>query len=311
MPQTAGFNSLCIMKSSKITPLLLKSQLSSEAPPVLLHLLSDEAFEEIRISGSKHACVYEVAFLDAVSELVNDTSTNIVVYGMNDKFGASGLALERLQNAGYENVQTLEGGLDAWVLSGFSVEGRGRNPLKAVDGTYVIDLDHSVFRWTGRNLFNQHHGRITFQSGKLEIQDGHLASGDVILDMTRITCTDIQDGSVAAMLIGHLATDDFFSVQEFPTAEFRMESCEAIAESAPGDFNLLVKGRLMLRGKSQAIEFNAQIAYLDGKLGLQGQFDVDRTRFGSVYGSGKIFEKLGQHVVNDKISVSFQLICQI
>jgi polyisoprenoid-binding protein YceI len=299
------------MKSSIITPTLLKSQLSSEAPPVLLHLLSDEAFEEARISGSKHACIYEVAFLDVVSELVNDTSANIIVYGMNDKFGASGLAFEGLQGAGYENVQMLEGGLDAWVSSGFSVEGRGRDPLKAIDGSYAIDLDHSVFRWTGRNLFNQHHGRIAFQSGKLEIQDGHLASGDVILDMTRITCTDIQDGSVAAMLIGHLATDDFFSVQEFSIAKFRMESCEAIAESAPGDFNLVIKGWLKLRGKTEAVEFNAQIAYLGGKLGLQGQFDVDRTRFGSVYGSGKIFEKLGQHVVNDKISVSFQLICQI
>ena len=299
------------MENPTITPSLLKSQLSSEAPPLLIHLLSDEAFEESRIPGSKHACVYEVAFLDVVSEFVNDKSANIVVYGMSDKFGAGGLAVERLLGAGYENVQTLEGGLDAWIASGFSVEGQGKDPLKADDGRYAINLDESAFRWTGRNLFNQHHGRIAFQSGQLEIADGNLSSGDVILDMTKITCTDIKDDSVAAMLIGHLGADDFFSVHEFPTAEFRMESCEAINEATPGDFNLLVKGWLVLRGKTQAVEFNAQIAYLDGKLGLQGQFDVDRTRFGSVYGSGKIFEKLGQHVVNDKISVSFQLICQI
>jgi rhodanese-related sulfurtransferase len=299
------------MSSSLLSPSALNDQLDSSAAPLLIHVLSDEAYDEKRIPGSVHACVYEIAFLDKVAELQSDKASPIVVYGLNDSFGAAALALERLNAAGYFDVHAIEGGLDAWLGAGFSTEGEGETASLIKDGSYPLDMEKSVFRWTGRNLFNQHNGRIAFKSGNLETKEGHLAAGSVVLDMTQITCSDIKDEGMGKYLINHLGSDDFFSVPNYSEAGFQLTEVRPLEVMGPGDSNLLVSGVMTLRGKEQPIEFKAQETFLGGQLGLQGQFEVDRTQFGSVYGSGKIFEKLGQHVVNDIITVSFQLICPV
>lgn len=299
------------MTVSSIEPTALQDLLESSNKPTLIHVLSDEAFAEKRIPGSAHACVYEVAFLEGVEKLGVGKDQSVVVYGMNDSFGAAKLAIERLQGAGYSDVSFLEGGLDAWVSAGLSVEGEGEDTARVPDGHYSIDLEKSVFRWTGRNLFNQHNGRIAFSEGFLETRNGHLSGGSVTLDMTRMTCSDLKDDQMAAFLVKHLESDDFFSVADYPTAKFEMSDVQPLDVIGPGDSNLIVLGSMELRGVKKALEFKAQEVYLGGQYGLQGRFKINRTRFGSVYGSGKFFEKLGQHVVNDKVTVSFQLICQV
>lgn len=255
--------------------------------------------------------MYEVAFLDEVSKMAANKSASLVVYGLNDERGGAKLAYDRLVNDGYEQVHILAGGLDGWEKDGYATEGSGRDVTEAPDGRYPIDREQSVFRWTGRNLFNQHNGRIAFKSGSLEIREGRLSGGSVTLDMTQITCSDLKDSGMIAGLIGHLMTDDFFSVNKYPEASFELSDARPIENAPSGDSNLTLEGQLTLRGTTQPVEMFAQLTYLGGKLGLQGRFDVDRTQFGSIYGSGKNFEKLGQHVVNDKISVSFQLICVV
>jgi polyisoprenoid-binding protein YceI len=300
---------LCFMSHLTISSAQLHHQMSDGSAPPIIHVLSDEAFDEKRIPGSKHACVYEVAFLDGVAKLVADQSSPVVVYGLSDDFGGAKLACERLAAAGYGEVRQLEGGLKAWEAAGYELEGSRTDATLPPDGKYGVDTEQSVFRWTGRNLFNQHNGRIAFKSGSLDIRSGRLQAGTVTLDMTKITCSDLKEPGMIAGLIGHLATDDFFSVGQFPEASFKLTQSQPIEAATSGGPNLALKGVLTLRGSTQPVTMHAQLTYLGGKLGLQGYFDVDRTRFGSVYGSGKIFEKLGQHVVNDKISVSFQLIC--
>ena len=39
----------------------------------------------------------------------------------------------------------------------------------------------------------------------------------------------------------------------------------------------------------------------------QGQFELDRTAYGSHYGSGKLFRFLGQHLVNDHIHLHVKI----
>ncbi|MCZ6672169.1 MAG: YceI family protein [Verrucomicrobia bacterium] len=230
------------MSSSNLSTDTLSSRIESGNAPLLLHVLSGEAFEEKRIPGSLHACVYEVAFIDKVTELIPDKTTSLVVYGLNATFGAAALALERLAAAGYENALVLEGGLDDWESEGYAVEGAGEAASMIPDGSYAVDPEQSVFRWTGRNLFNQHNGRIAFISGFLEMKAGQLASGEVALDMTKITCSDLKDENMQKMLVGHLGTDDFFSVPEFPQAGFKMTDIKSIQDATPGDHTVMIAG---------------------------------------------------------------------
>ena len=49
----------------------------------------------------------------------------------------------------------------------------------------------------------------------------------------------------------------------------------------------------------------ALLGYNETFIAIQAHFDLDRVQWDSKYGSGRIFEALGQHLVNDFISISF------
>ena len=61
-------------------------------------------------------------------------------------------------------------------------------------------------------------------------------------------------------------------------------------------------------GASAAPRSRAVIAAADDDhLTGQAQFEIDRTAFGSQYGSGRLFAFLGRHVVNDHVHLHVKL----
>jgi len=57
--------------------------------------------------------------------------------------------------------------------------------------------------------------------------------------------------------------------------------------------------------------FEAVIENLaDGALAAEAHFDLDRTRWGVIYGSGRFFEHLGMHLVYDPISVQVRIVAR-
>ena len=101
--------------------------------------------------------------------------------------------------------------------------------MTAVDATYNINQDQSSLVWTGREVStSSHYGTINFTSGQFEIADGLISQGEFFVDMTSITVQDLTGGS-KDRLEGHLRSDDFFSVESFPTAHLYISSSEAIS----------------------------------------------------------------------------------
>ena len=90
-----------------------------------------------------------------------------------------------------------------------------------------------------------------------------------------------------------------------------MVSITPIENATSGSPNYNVSGAFTLRGKTQPLHFPATLGVNDEVIAFQAQFDFDRVLWGSKYGSGKIYEALGKHVVNDRISISFQLIAPL
>jgi polyisoprenoid-binding protein YceI len=132
-------------------------------------------------------------------------------------------AQERLKEAGYTNVSILEGGLSAWCSAGLPVDASEQGGVAEPtfqDGVYHVDVEKSSLEWGGRNLNNRHFGRISIQSGELVIHDGKLSEGNIVLDMRNLTNLDLQDPDWRDLLIRHLKSADFFSVERFPTASF-------------------------------------------------------------------------------------------
>lgn len=290
----------------------LKALIEAKAPITLLHVLPEEHFAQQHLPGAVNACVYEMAFLSTTAELIPDKNSTVIVYGAGSTSLDSSVAAEKLTAAGYNQVTDFRGGLTEWIQEGLTTAGIGlTREAPCADGPFQADLETSVVRWTGRNLFNHHSGTVKLASGRFDIQNGELRSASFSLDMKSIACEDLADSAYNALLIRHLQDDDFFAVDRFPTSDFVCESALAIPSASPGSPSHILHGAITLRGVTQPLSIPAVIAVADADhLTGQAQFEIDRTQFGSHYGSGRLFAFLGKHVVNDHIHLHVKLHAQ-
>jgi len=293
-----------------VDPSAIQESNSDHPNRVILDVLPDETFEKRHIEKALNACIYEIDFLEKAEALIPEKAQEIIVYGQNDRFEAAPLAFEKLQSNGWTNVAVLKGGIEGWERLGYPTESKGE-PSTPLSGTFEASTDKSVVRWVGRNLLNQHNGVVGLEKATLELEQDRLVGGEAVMDMNRIECQDIEDPSMAQMLIGHLRTEDFFLVDQYPTARFEVSSAEEIPNAPAGSPNYNVEGKFTLRGHTEKIRFVATLGKNDEVIALQASFDFDRVLWNSKYGSGKIYEALGKHVVNDLISISFQLIAPL
>ncbi len=287
----------------------LQGILTRADPPLLVHVLPEEIFTARRIPGSRHACVYEMAFLDQVAEFTPDKQRAIVVYGAGGGSLDAAVAAEKLTAAGYLQVRVFEGGLEAWSAAGLLLDGEGALPAAPVlSGAFRVDTAESIVRWTGRNLFNHHSGIVRLADGDITLRDGELLAARFRIAMETIACEDIADSTMSQMLVQHLHSQDFFDVAHHPVAEFVSKSAQPLAGCTDGTPNYLLRGNFTLRGITHELEFPILVATADGRrLTAQGVLDLDRTQFGSSYGSGRLFRFLGKHLVNDHVHLHLKV----
>ena len=288
----------------------LRSILDSANPPLLIHVLPEEIFAAKRIAGSVNACVYETAFPSVVEGLAGNKLRAIVVYGAGGCSLDARTALEKLMAEGFPNVRCFPGGLEEWEGAGNALEGSGViEESVPVDGIFRADTQACVVRWTGRNLYNHHSGTVSLRSGEIVIRDGALASARFEIAMDSIMCEDLPDPKINAVLIGHLGSTDFFDLANHPVATFSANRAQRLESAADGHPNYLLSGDFTLRGVTHPLEIPVVIAVSEeGKrITGQGQFELDRTDYGSLYGSGKFYRFLGNHLVNDLIHLHVKI----
>ena len=155
------------------------------------------------------------------------------------------------------------------------------------DGQFKADIKKSSLQWTGKKVAGEHTGNIALKSGELSLQKGKISSGKFDIDMRSITCTDIKDAEYNKKLIGHLNSDDFFSVQKFPVASFLIKE----AKTKDGK-NYTIKGDLTIKGISNPIEFAAVIEKNKDLITATSFIKINRAKFDIRYGSGSFFQGL-------------------
>ena len=153
-----------------------------------------------------------------------------------------------------------------------------------------VDLNKSSFKWTGSKVSGKHFGKVTLNSATLEEKDGHIKSGVFVMNMTSITCEDLQ-GEWMDKLISHLKNDDFFAVDKHPTSTLKIKH----------GMNGTISADLTIKGVSQPIE----VKYTKDGSRYKGTMKFDRTKFGIKYGSGSFFENLGDRMIYDEVTVDF------
>lgn len=288
-------------------------RLVSDGAVSIIDVLVPEDYAARHIPGAKNACVYEMIFLDRMAECVPDRERRVIVYDDSGATLTARMAKEKLERAGYRNVADLEGGLKAWREAGGALESSvpvAASP-RAEDGVYRIDAKKSAVEWSGCNINNRHHGRIIISDGEVVLEHGRPVSGRFILDMCSITDADLHDATWRDMLLRHLKSEDFFDVEQYPTVRFELRGAAAITACTPGTPNMEIAGSLTIKDVTNPLCFPAIVAAQeDGSLKAQATLSFDRTLWNVNYGSGKLYERLGIHLVNDFVSVDLFIVAR-
>lgn len=156
-----------------------------------------------------------------------------------------------------------------------------------------IDINQSAIQWTGEKVTGEHTGTVTLKDAKLKMKDNTIVEGKFVIDMSSLTNTDISDAEYNQKLVGHLKSDDFFSVEKHPTAELVITESSAFVNN-----EATIKGNLTIKGITKPIEFKAT---KNGN-SLEALIIVDRTKYDIRYRSGSFFDDLGDKMIyNDFI----------
>ena len=159
--------------------------------------------------------------------------------------------------------------------------------------------------WEARKLVGGHQGTIQASSGVLDIKGNEVVGGNFIIDINSIACTDIEDETTAAKLIGHLKAEDFFDVAKHPNGAFQITSVTA------KDGKSIVAGNLTLKGIKKNIEFPATISVNGATATIKSDsFDLDRTEWNINYNSGKLTDAaaLGDKLIKDEVGIAITIV---
>jgi len=301
----------------KISPETVHQKITGSEELVLIDVLTQDHFNKAHLPGAINACVFEVLFIENVIKRVSDKNTVIIVYGSSEKSMDALKAVEKLMREGYRNVFAMEGGLKQWAASGMEVVGKDPAFLEQteisptwIDAVYPVDVEHSVIEWIGRNPNTKNYGTIGLSGGEITVRGGQIG-GIFEIDMKSIKNTNLEGDKLQPVLINHLMSDDFFFVKMFPKATFTILSANLIREAISSEPNFEVDGILELRGVKNDIHFLANASgEQGGEIKIEAHFDIDRTRWGIIYGSTRFFECLGMHVVFDFISIQLSLVAR-
>jgi len=170
-------------------------------------------------------------------------------------------------------------------------------------GNYEVDNSKSTVKWTGKKVTGQHNGTIDFKSGSLEVKDNKIEGGTFKINMTTIENEDIKDESSKQKLVGHLKSDDFFSVDKYPVSTLVVKK---VQHKSGNDYSFT--GDLTIKGVTHPVSFTAEVNIDNNRLVSGGVIEVDRTLYDVRYGSGKFFDNLGDNMIYDTFTLDFNVV---
>ncbi|MGN7724033.1 YceI family protein [Chitinophaga sp. 22620] len=196
----------------------------------------------------------------------------------------------------------------AAIMMSFAVPAN-ENPAKSAAHTkaayavYQVDNQQSKLTWTAKKVTGSHAGAIAVSAGQLDIDKNILKGGSFTLDTRSITVTDITNADMNGKLVGHLKSDDFFSVEKHPTATFVITSA-----TAKGGGNYDVTGNLTIKGITNPVSFPATLTVAGSQATAKATVTVDRTKFDIKYRSKNFFENLGDKAIYDDFTLDVTLV---
>lgn len=169
---------------------------------------------------------------------------------------------------------------------------------KGISQTYKVDVSKSLIKWEGKKITGEHEGTINFKDGYVVFKDKKLVGGSFTADMKTLVNTD-QTGSSKTKLEGHLRSEDFFSIDKFPTATLVFKSI-----ASKGNNTYLINADLTIKGITNHIQFDLVTAPHKAS----AELEINRTKYDIKYGSGSYFDDLGDKTIYDDFELNVTLV---
>ncbi|WP_298288684.1 YceI family protein [uncultured Lutibacter sp.] len=172
------------------------------------------------------------------------------------------------------------------------------NPIQK----YNVDVENSTITWKGYKPTGSHEGTIKLQSGSLIKAGGVISEGVFTADMT-----SIKDADGSARLEGHLKSADFFEVETFPTATFKISNVTTNDTSNKA----WITGEMTIKGITKEIKFPATISNSDETITITSEtFQINRAEFNVKYKSKTFFNDLKDKFVNDEFDLQVTIVAK-
>ncbi|MCB9170201.1 MAG: YceI family protein [Flavobacteriales bacterium] len=177
-------------------------------------------------------------------------------------------------------------------------------PAEGRTTTYAVDPGNSSIEWTGTMLgVKSHHGTLALSDGHFTLTGEQLTGGEFTADLKRIAPLDTNyapDGSergTRSMLIGHLSSPDFFAVDSFPTAHFKITRVDGNTAT----------GELTVRGRTNTEQVkDIRISRTNSEANASGKLVFDRQNYGVAWAS-----PMKDMVLSDQIEVDVHLTAKL
>ena len=175
------------------------------------------------------------------------------------------------------------------------------------DGSYTLDTQQSSVAWNAQKRVGaKHNGTIELQEGAFIVEQSQIIGGTIVTDMATIVDLDLTDEKFNTMLVTHLKSDDFFAVETYPTATFAISEV-VVVEGIEGATHR-VDGTMTIKGTENEISFPAMLETTDTGIRVTGTATLDRTRWDVHFGSDKFFDNLGDGLIEDEFTLTFDML---
>lgn len=165
--------------------------------------------------------------------------------------------------------------------------------------TLNANTTKSSVLWTGRKITKSHNGEVKIKSGNLIVKNDVLHGGKFVIDMNSMTCEDIKDAEYNGKLLGHLKSDDFFSVDKHPTATINITKVFKI-KGKENTYSALAN--LTIKGITNEIKIPVTLKKnSNGKYIAESKFNIDRSKWDVRFGSDSFFDNLGDKAIKNDI----------
>lgn len=179
----------------------------------------------------------------------------------------------------------------------------------ATSSTFALDVANSTLNWAGSYKIGPraHTGTIGISAGSMNIEGNQIAAGNFTVDMNTIQVTDQTPEEKKNYLTGHLKSDDFFNVEQFPTATFVVTKVAEATDDSTATHH--ISGNLTLRDVTKEITIPANITMTDDQITATSNFAINRADFNVKYGSPThIIDISKDKIINDEIEFKLNMV---